>query len=219
MLSGREKRGYTSVMSDLPDFYLQKAFVYILESNQLPEIQAGFSEGKALEHTLKFCSIKTEYRSFINKLTLAHNLKNAVSLALKYQAPPILHISAHGSEQGLIPTIKQLVTWQELFGMLAPLDALARGKYLLCMSACHGLAAINLALGNPTAPLFGVVGTLETVDWSDNVLGFASFYHLLTKGKSIRHAVEGMKAASGNDSYLFVDGKTTVDLVQTWSGQ
>lgn len=206
-------------MSGLPDFYAKSFFVYILESNQPLEIQAGFSEGKALEHILKFCDIRTEYRTFINNLTLAHNLRHAVTLALKHKVPPILHISTHGSEHGLVPTIKQLVTWQELFGMLAPLDDLAGGKYLLCMSACHGLAAINMALGNPQVPILGVVGTFETVDWSDNVLGFSSFYHLLTKRRSIRQAVEGMKAASGNDSYLFVDGKTTVDLFKTWSGQ
>jgi hypothetical protein len=67
----------------------------------------------------------------------------------------------------------------------------------LALSPCKGLTAVGIPLRSPNDPLFGVVGTPENVTWSDNVVGYTAFYHLLKKGQMIKQAIEGMKAASG----------------------
>jgi hypothetical protein len=94
-----------------------------------------------------------------------------------------------------------------------PLHQYCAGSYLLCLSSCEGLNSIQVALVSPDYPLFGVVGTSEVVNWSDNVVGYAAFYHLLKRGKTIRQAVDGMNAASGHATYCFVHGPDAVSVM------
>ena len=59
---------------------------------------------------------------------------------------PIVHISAHGSDDGIGLTDGTLVSWRNLREMLKPINAALDGNLLLCMSACHGAAACRMAM-------------------------------------------------------------------------
>jgi hypothetical protein len=197
-------------MAETLDFTIPKFFVYIIESNKIPEVLKGFSEGGALTNVLRFSGVESEYRPGLMKSDLANSLHRLPELVNRFQAMPIVHISAHGSPDGFELTLQEFVTWRELDEMLQPLHSICGGSYLLCLSSCHGLAGIKLAFNN-TLPLFGVVGTLKQVPWPDNVIGFATFYHLLRKGKTIREAISGMRSASGHNDYNFVHGPSFVN--------
>jgi hypothetical protein len=207
--------GATATMPQQLDFTLPPFFVYIIESNRTQEIMGGFLEGIALQNVLKFSGVRVKYHTSVGKQDFPIQVRRAAEYAHEMGAFPILHISAHGNLRGIQLTTEELVTWRELAEMLGPLRHFSGGNYLLCLSACEGLGSCQVALANPDIPPFGVVGTSKVVDWSDNVIGYATFYHLLRKGKTIRQAIEGMKAASAHDTYSFVHGPSAVKAFES----
>ena len=64
-----------------------------------------------------------------------------------------------------------------------------------------------MALTQGELPYSVLVGTEEKPTWSETAIGFASFYHLLSMGKTVKEAVDGMKAASGNPHFMIVNGE------------
>lgn len=116
---------------------------------------------------------------------------------------PIIHISAHGAQTGIQLSSSETLTWSQLREFLVPINASLEGALLLCMSACHGYSACQMAMQEAEVPhpYFAMVGNFGMPLWSDTAVGYLTFYHLLAKGRSIPDAVEAMKAASGNDDW------------------
>lgn len=186
------------------DFTIKDFFVFIIESNKAGEIIAGLSEGAALRKVFEFSGITVEYYTAFDANTFAVQIARMFSRAQRTHEFPILHIASHGSSQGIHLTVGDVISWQQLVSMLDPLRQIS--NYLLCLSACEGLTAEHAVIKTPKLPPFGIVGTPEKVAWSDTVVAFTAFYHLLQKQKTIQEAVAGMKAASGHDTYSFVHG-------------
>lgn len=191
-------------------------FVYVVESNK-PE-ESNFCEGEALSKVLGFSEVPCRYLKAPNKAVVDFLVRTlSVPTIVKQQAVPIIHLSAHGNEHGVALTSKEFITWKELAGMLVPIQKLTGGNYLLAMSSCKGLTAVNIPILTDIK-MYGIVGSLRKTPWSDNVVGFAAFYHLLQKGRSLDQAVEGMRAASGNPDYHFVHAPTIVETHRLQTG-
>lgn len=47
-------------------------------------------------------------------------------------------------------------------------------------------------------PFFAMFGNTATPTWAETSVAYASFYHVLSRGKTVNDAVEAMKAASDN---------------------
>jgi len=112
---------------------------------------------------------------------------------------PILHLSAHGSENGIELSSGEALSWSELRALLVPVNQSLNGALLLCMSACHGYSACRMAMeeGDVPHPYLVMVGSYQDPTWSDTAVSYLAFYHLLSKGRSIPESVEAMSAASG----------------------
>ena len=183
--------------------------VYVIESNKPEERQ--YSEGAALSKVLAFSGVPCTYLEAPNKNAMDFLLRAIVPLTLAQQNNiPIIHFSAHGCDKGIALTSTESISWKELAMMLRPIQEMTGGRYLLAMSSCMGLAALNIPLFTDVK-MYGIVGTLKIVAWSDNVVAFAGFYHLLQKGYSIPQAVEGMKSASGNPDYRYAHSDTFIE--------
>lgn len=189
--------------------------VYVIESNRPDEIAAGMSEAAALSHVLHFSGIPVKVAAGHDKGSLGTSLAALVQQALPYGIP-VVHISSHGNEQGIFLTSGEFVSWGELFQMLEPLHQARSGQYFLSMSCCKGLNALALVMGNLQRPFLGIIGCADEVAWADNVIAFATFYHLSQKGRSASEAVEAMKTASGHHGYRFVAGDHQARVI-TWT--
>lgn len=51
--------------------------------------------------------------------------------------------------------------------------------------------------------------------WAETAVAFTAFYHLLRKGRPIKEAVDGMKAASGNAEFKVIQGSDILSLRAT----
>lgn len=182
-------------------------FVYIVESPSAPDLYHGRSEGERVAQTLRLDSIPCVTRTAINKEAFTAALRIGLPETMK-EIPgryPILHISAHGSSGGIQLSSDEVVSWNDLRDLLIPINQSFKGTLLLCMSACEGYSACQMAMqaGEAPHPYLFMVGNLGKPTWSDTAVAYLAFYHLLAKGQSLDVAVSAMKAASGDDRWLF----------------
>ena len=181
-------------------------FVYIIESPSAPDLYHGRSEGSIVAQAIGLDRIPCITRTAINPEAFVAALRIGLPEAMK-QIPyryPILHLSAHGGKDGILLSSGDIVTWSQLRDLLIPINQSFQGALLLCMSACEGYGACRMAMeiGDAPHPYIAMIGNYGTPTWSDAAVSYLAFYHLVSKGFSIREAVNAMKIASGDDGWV-----------------
>jgi len=181
-------------------------FVCIVESPSAPDLYHGRSEGERVAQTLRLDGIPCVTRTAINREAFTAALRIGLPETMKEFAGrfPILHVSAHGSSDGVQLSSGEVISWLELRDLLIPINQSFDGALLLCMSACEGYSACQMAMqeGEVPHPYFVMVGNHAKPTWSDTAVAYLAFYHLLAKGRTIDEAVAAMAAASGDDNWL-----------------
>lgn len=183
-----------------------RLFVYIVESPSAPEIYHGRSEGALVARAVDLDGTPSVTRTVINLEAFSAALCLGLPEVMK-QFPdrvPILHISAHGAKDGIQLSSVDRVGWAELRQLLIPINESLGGHLILSMSACEGYSACQMAMqeGEVSHPYFAMVGNYGKPTWADTAVAYSAFYHLLSKGKSVWTALDGMKAASGDDKWI-----------------
>lgn len=183
-----------------------KFFVYIIESPSAPDIYHGRSEGALVAKAIELDGTPSVTRTVINPIAFSAALKIGLPEVMKEYPDrlPILHISAHGATHGIQLSSGDVLSWADLRPMLTPINESLSGYLLLCMSACEGYSACQMAMqdGDGPHPYYSMVGNCGKPTWSDAAVAYSSFYHLLSKGYNVFDAVEGMKAASGDGNWI-----------------
>lgn len=178
-------------------------FVYIVESPSPIDIYHGRSEGARLVETLKLDSIACVSRTAINGTAFVAALKIGLAEEME-QFPgriPFIHLSAHGSDDGIQLSSGEIVSWDTLREQLMPINQSLGGHLVLCMSACKGYSACRMAMreGDEPHPYNVVVATGDSPTWSDTAISYLVFYHLIGKGKTLDEVMQVMKGVSGVD--------------------
>ena len=136
----------------------------------------------------------------------------AAAMGVHSGCRPILHLSAHGSRDGIELSTGHSIRWDDLRKLLIPINRSLGGALLLSMSSCHGFAACQMAMrmnDAPEHPFFGIVGSSGTPTWSDTTVAFLAFYHLvIARHRNPVDAVPAMRAASGHDQWSIETAKT-----------
>lgn len=183
-----------------------KFFVYIVESPSSADLYTGRSEGHLIQEAVNLNAIACVLRTVANRETfnmalsvgLAETMKVFVGLC------PVIHISAHGSQDGIQLTDGEIVTWSELRRWLLPINKALNGLLLVCMSSCYGYAGIRMAmeLQDQAYPYFALIGNSQTPTWPETAVAFTTFYHLFANGHLVGNAVSAMRTASGNQTFF-----------------
>jgi len=180
-------------------------FVYIVESPSAPDIYHGRSEGALVAKAVELDGIPSATRTVINPVAFDAALRIGLPEVMKAYPDriPILHISAHGAATGIQLSSGDVLRWADLRPMLTPINESLGGFLLLCMSACEGYSACQMAMqvGDGPHPYFSMVGNFGKPTWSDTAVAYSCFYHLLSKGYNVFDAVVRMRAASGDDNW------------------
>ncbi|MBT6045782.1 MAG: hypothetical protein HN561_15565 [Candidatus Scalindua sp.] len=183
-----------------------KFFVYIIESPSEVDIYHNTSEGILLSQSLGLQQIPCSLRTAISQNAFEAALKIGLEEQMKIfpNLLPIIHISAHGNQEGVALSNGNLITWRNLREYLLPINRALGHALLLCMSCCKGYSASRMAMeiGNTEHPFFSMVGHFGSPTWSETAVAFSTFYHLLAKDYYIHEAVNAMKVASGNDEWV-----------------
>ena len=94
-----------------------------------------------------------------------------------------LQIEAHGCEEGVGLASDELVTWEQLFGIIRPINIKMLNLLMVCMSMCYGGAWISHLEPEKRAPYRAFIGTGSKIKAGVLLDGFTAFYekyhHLL----------------------------------------
>ena len=197
-------RGNENAVPEAPPKF--KFFVYIIESPSAPDIYHGRSEGALVAQAIRLDGIPCVIRTAINleafKAALLYGLSEVMKMFPGHY--PILHLSAHGGEEGIQLSSNETITWAELRDFLVPINSSLNGTLLLCMSTCKGYSACRMAMevGDMPHPYFAMIGNFGTPTWPDTSVAYMTFYHLIAKGQTIPDAVIAMRAASGDHDWV-----------------
>ena len=185
-----------------------KFFVYVMESPSATDIYDGRSEGGCLGQVLKLNNIRCVTRTAVNKPAFVSALYTGLAEAINAETgkQPILHISAHGSTDGIQLTDGSIVSWDELRELLKPVNKALNGRLVVCMSSCKGYMGTRMAMEQlqQEYPFFALVGSGDSPTWSETAVGFSTFYHQMVRGSHVSAAVAVMRAASGH-AHFFVE--------------
>jgi hypothetical protein len=189
----------------------ERFFVYIIESPSAIDLYEKRSEGDLIAQGLRLNEIPSLCRIAISKPMFHEALRQGLIDAISSfpNHLPAIHISAHGNTNGISLSDDSIVTWKELHDLLIPLNRALKGTLLLCMSACNGFTACSMAMNieKDDQPFFAIIGNSGTPTWADTAVAYASFYHVISKGRSVNDAVDAMRAASDNKLWHFITAK------------
>lgn len=181
-------------------------FVYIVESPSAPDIYHGRSEGYLVSNAVRLDGIPSVTRTAINVEAFEAALRFGLPEAMKLypDLTPVLHLSSHGSTEGIQLSSGQILTWDDLKTLLIPINTSLGNMLVLCMSACDGYSACRMAKQQADGPhpYFAMIGSYAKPTWADTAVAYSAFYHRVSKGHTLADAVQAMKAASGNDSWI-----------------
>lgn len=108
---------------------------------------------------------------------------------------PILHIEAHGFENGLELASRERVLWSEMMPILREINVTIENNLVIMMAACQGAMIGFRPEPSKRAPFRVIIGSLRDVIQEDLLTGFEAFYATyffsLDPGKS----VDAMNAA------------------------
>ncbi len=182
-------------------------FVYIVESPSESDIYLNRSEGGLLQQAINLHGIPCVTRTTISTTTFRAAMQIGLVETMKVfpKLIPIIHISAHGSSEGIQLSNKEIVSWDSLRELLLPVNTALGNCLLLCMSSCEGYSACRMAmrLESTQHPFISMIGHSGKPTWPDTAVAFTTLYHLIAKGANIKDAVEAMKRASGDNGFLF----------------
>ena len=180
-------------------------FVYIVESPSSDDFYNRVDEGKILCDALRLDGTPAITRTVISKANFQAALTAGIAEAIGEQGArvPVVHISAHGDENGLELSSKERISWRELADLLRPVNSTLKGELVVTMSCCMGSAGSQMAhqVADGGYPFSALVGSSSEPEWSDTVAGFLAFYHRSRKGASLDDAVVAMRAASGHNEF------------------
>jgi hypothetical protein len=195
-----------------PSFWDARAPIYLIESPSADDLYAGRNEGHSLVSILSLGEIEVNY--FLS--TDAERFERAVSdiaeLILsrsdKDNVLPFIHISAHGSEEGIELTDGDCILWDRLSKLLNDLHNRV-GPWAISGRGGEDIAKCSLSLSSCSAytnyldgrvddlPIQSVLGPRKNVGWCQSLLAFSSFYYQAFALKQpFDRAVRAMNAAS-----------------------
>jgi len=188
-------------------------FVYVIESPSPTDLYHRRNEGDMLQQAIKLNQIGCSYRLAVNLEAFKAALYIGLNESMEIFKPsiPIIHISAHGSADGISLSSGEFIQWSQLKALLIPINKKLSGALFVCMSSCEGYSGCRMAMDPESKehPFFAIIGNGAKPTWPETAIGFATLYHLIAKGYTIVDAVAAMCIASGNDYFRATTAEET----------
>lgn len=171
--------------------------IYVIESLE----DSDKKTGTLLHNDIIKRKIEQQNSECASSLNIIKNRSEFDSLfiEIKYEiifnlVNPYLHFELHGSEDGLILSSGELVSWVELTSKLRDMNIISKNNTFVSLASCYGGYFFNGIDFKKRSPVWGYVGTLEEVSESDVMVGFHEFFEELFNSKSFGRATEKLNS-------------------------
>jgi hypothetical protein len=150
-------------------------------------------------------------------------IRRATRYAENTGANPILHLEAHGNEDGLegpngVDGL-EFLEWRELMPELRALNVATRCNLVVFIAACRGFAGIGALTEGPRAPALALVGCLDDVLPGRLLDGTMEFYRRWRDSNPrLRDIVESASQQAGG-GVLFVPESFTAIAYEALTAQ
>lgn len=122
----------------------------------------------------QFTNSKKEFKDYLGEVK--ENIKNGIF--------PLIHLSCHGSERGILLPSGGRVKWNELSRILRSINIASRNNLMIVLACCEG-KYMTLPLANSMvndgidvcSPVYGFIGVDGIIKNSDIENGFQNFYN------------------------------------------
>lgn len=135
-------------------------------------------------------ALESNFTRVNNKNDLVDFLKNVKEEVLNRKVGPIIHIEAHGSEEGLTLRSGENVLWEDLIEHLCVINHGCGNNLLLTLAVCKGIYLTRIIKKTITdiAPFWTIIGPAEEVKAGHISRAFNQFY------KELLYSFDGTKA-------------------------
>jgi hypothetical protein len=173
--------------------------VHIIESPRSSDRRARTAEGPALAEALRLYGIGVTLHDVRTQPAFKAAFHDIADWHAKRRRgrTPIVHISAHGDENGIQLTSGADIGWARIAERLRSLKEDCRMRPILAMSSCEGFAAKQMAETSAKgSPFKWLVGSTGKPGWQKTLIAFSTLYYQLTCGVEPVPAAKAMGAAS-----------------------
>lgn len=196
-----------SETTEVRPLFAGKTFINIIESPSTADRESDRSEGKMLTAALDLAELPYLYSLVSNYQEFMTALGRWAVDEVARERVPVMHLSMHGSPRGLMLTDGHFLPWADLNWKFRMINQKLNHILVVCLSSCHGLSGLQMLredayAGLKQPPFRLLVSNLKRVPWSDAAIAFATFYHLLERGKNPLEMVTAMRAASVNNGFF-----------------
>lgn len=174
--------------------------IYVIESLQDGETLTGTDLHKDL---LRYQSIKhPDFQSVLStpkNIIEWNQLFDQIKLDCKQNGiSPIIHFEVHGSmnHDGLVLNSGDLITWEDLYQNLVPINIAIKNELFVTMAVCHGLFSMSSSFINRTAAFRGIIGSFEEIGMQDLVIRYFAFYEELFRSFDLNEAYQKLQESN-----------------------
>ena len=107
---------------------------------------------------------------------------------------PIIHFDVHGEaeKKGLVLTSGELVTWEELYQNLVPINQAIKNELFITMAVCYGNFWLSSSFLNRPVAFRGIVGSFYELKVRDLVIRYEAFYLELFRSFDFNKAYDAL---------------------------
>lgn len=210
-----------------PEKRASMIYVHIVESPKPEEVESNITEGKRLHDMLELAGITSEHYLVgdIDKFKEMVSMMPDRVLDYKQRGESkvsyILHISAHGDEDGIGLTDSSSLNWKDLVEIIAPVNTRLGSffprpgtaldyelDYLLVvfLSTCKGFNGFKMTLNRDQIPFRGIVGPEENVTWMESALASLILYHQHAMGLNQAPEISRIMTEATGKKFTYVPG-------------
>jgi len=148
----------------------------------------------------------SHYTECSKKKDVLSSIEQATILAKKYNMIPVLHIEAHGNQDGLgCPDDNgqiELLSWDELTESLQELNLATGCNLVFVVAACIGFAGIQALVRGPRAPAIAIVGPDAEIGVGHLFEGTKEFYRRwMDKDPNLTDIVKSASRETGSVAF------------------
>jgi len=194
------------IKKEIDEEFPQIFEIIILQSLNKTEKQTGkilYSE------IIKYKTYQEEVisRSLIdvsNKKEFFSEIKKIEERIIKEKLFPILHIEAHGSEEGISLSNKDLINWSDFFNKTRKINILLKNSLIIHLALCKGISSITGIDPFERAPFRAIIGTTKDLNPNKLLNAYELYYDNFFFSFSGDEAVNSVNANIKDANFVYL---------------
>jgi hypothetical protein len=177
--------------------------VYVLESLREGDLKTGqvVYDDVIFPATAQLDGLETRFFLVGNRADLALRLADVARSVQLGGRVPIVHLEAHGTDDGLELTDGTIVPWVELAPLLGEINRASRMNLIVVVVSCMGWNLVHAMLPQDRSPLFMLIGPPEAMFAGDLLVGTKEFYRALFSTFDVNEALAAMNGSRPYDEW------------------